>query len=156
MTNISKKLSDEDKEKLERLYKNLDHISKVYLHYETTILSWEAIYALVVGQLIIAYVGLRELSTFGWAIIIAGFFLSLCWALWEISTLSKAKQRVQDIEYLENSIRGLLGNEPFYGLVLDKKKISIAFYLRNVPPVALLIIWIILFLQWIILFLQSR
>lgn len=93
---------------IDNLYKNLDHISKAYLSTESVILAWEAIFALVVGQLFIAYIGLHDIQrneSFGSLIVLIGFILSIFWFALFVKSQHYQRDRVNKMNKLEKSIK---------------------------------------------------
>jgi len=66
---------------IDKLYKNIAHIANTYSALQTIILAWAAIFALVIGQLFIAYINLSDAQksgNLGELIFLIGFVLDLC------------------------------------------------------------------------------
>jgi hypothetical protein len=81
-----------DGRKLGLIYKNLQHISHAYFSSENAFPYWETVYALIVGQLLIAFFQIdndkKEISLI---MAIVGFGFSICWLIlvslsWQHST----------------------------------------------------------------------
>jgi hypothetical protein len=153
----------DDKYKIDLIYKNLDYVSKAYFSTEQIFPLWEAIYALIVGQLLVAFFtgckGYRE------EIAVAGIIFSSIWFLVIKFSHFHSKDRTKKMEYLEdileieyNKIRLKLpgnSNFKFYKLKLNEQK-SIDFlktsrlystwFWRKCAPFLVFILWVYLLL----------
>ena len=81
-----------NQQKINRLYKNLEYISRAYFSTESLFHGWEAIYALVIGQLFIAFFTKEETMMHQRLIIASvGFMFCFIWFIlssvsWQLST----------------------------------------------------------------------
>ena len=89
---------------IDNLYKNLTHIANAYSATQTIILAWGAIFALVIGQLFIAYINLSDTqkkTNLGELIILMGFILSICWFAMSVISQRFQRDRIRKMTKLE-------------------------------------------------------
>jgi hypothetical protein len=89
--------------KIELLYKNLEHITHANYSAEMAFPYWETLYALIIGQLIIAYFSNRYHPQL-WLIPIIGFIFSLSWFLLVIMNHIHSLYRYKNIKNLEEKL----------------------------------------------------
>jgi len=155
---IDQELHD-DKYKIELLYKNFDSISHAYFSGEQIFPLWEAVYALIEGQLLVAFFTANNGNG---KILIAftGIIFSFIW--FKVITLSFHYSRYRSENLLEledilekeyNKIRFKLpgnSNFKFYKIVSKPKKKGLRMYLstswlwRRGTPVIIIVVWLIL------------
>ena len=133
----------------DNLYKNLDHISKAYLATESVILAWEAIFALVVGQLFIAYTELCDTQRnefFGSLIVLVGFILSMFWFALFVKSQHYQRDRVNKMKKLENCIK--INDSTFLGYTTTENDIGKihAWHVTQVIPIIFACIWLVLWI----------
>ena len=136
---------------IDNLYKNLDHISKAYLSTESVILAWEAIFALVVGQLFIAYVGLDDAKRneiFGSLIVLVGFILSISWFASFVKFRHYQRDRVNKMIKLEKSIK--LIDSTFLGYGTPETGVGKirSWHVTHVIPIVFAGIWFVLWILY--------
>jgi hypothetical protein len=149
-----------DKYKIELLYKNLDHISNAYFSGEQIFPLWEAIYALIEGQLLVAFfTGCEE---YRGLIVIVGIIFSCTWFVVVYLSSFHSKNRTDKMEDLEDilgsecdRIRLKLpgnGNFKFYKIKLSKQNkggflkgcLLSTWFWRKFVPILIIILWIYL------------
>lgn len=153
----------DDKYKIDLIYKNLDHLSKAYFSAEQIFPLWEAVYALIVGQLLVAFfTGHKEYRE---EIAVAGIIFSSIWFLVITSSHFHSKDRTNKMEDLEdileieyNKIRFKLpgnSNFKFYKIKLNEhksrnfsktSKLYSTWFWRKCAPLLIFVLWVILFL----------
>jgi hypothetical protein len=98
--NNNKSRSEGDIEKsIKELYKNLDFISYSYFAAEGVYPIWESIFALIIGQLIIAYSDKPK-----WILGISGFLFSICWYFIVSINYHWSEFRASAMSYLQSKI----------------------------------------------------
>ncbi len=139
------------KDELEILYKNLDHISKAYLSTQSEIIAWEAIFALVVGQIFLAFIQLNDdqrTGMIGSVVIILGSIFSLIWFAVFPKTQHYQRDRVRKLKKLEERIRRI--DPEFLGYSHPDKDVGKikAWHILKIIPVIFSIIWIFLSIMY--------
>lgn len=99
------------KDKIELLYKNLQHITQANYSAEATFPYWETLYALIIGQLIIAYfqAGKPTFTLFNIVgprllISIVGLVFSISWVVLVILNYIHSLYRYENIRELEKNL----------------------------------------------------
>jgi hypothetical protein len=136
---------------IDNLYKNLDHISKGYLTTESIILAWEAIFAIVICQLFIAYIGLcdaQKSGLFGSLIVLIGFILSICWFALFVISRHYQTDRVIKMNKLENLIKAI--DSAFLGYGKPDKVIGKihAWHVTQILPITFAGVWLVLWASY--------
>lgn len=131
------------------LYKNLNYISYAYYSSEGIFPFWESVYALIVGQLIIAYFAVGY--DIGKILIdFAGIIFSVCW--YRIVNLSwkYSEDRVNKIKKIERELKeiyennGLNFHEGSPKPVQEKGKLDSTWFYRRLLPRLLISFWLVL------------
>ena len=150
------KIDEDDKYKIELIYKNLEYISRAYFSAEQIFPLWEAIYALIAGQLLVAFFTVKH-TDFRGSIAIAGMIFSVFWFLVINTSFTYSRERVKKFGKLEmileaeyNKIRLKLprnSNFKFYGLMSSSKKSMLKTWsLRKLTPATIFALWV--YLMW--------
>ena len=115
----------EDKDKIEEridaLYKNLEHISNSYFSSEGIFPFWESVYALIVGQFLVAYFTSKE-GMIKIILIIAGIVFSIIWFFVVSIGWHYSEYRANTMKYLE------------WKLMKEYKKLNSIEYKGNLIP----------------------
>lgn len=153
-------MSYDDKYKIELLYKNLEHISNAYFSGEQIFPLWEAIYALIVGQLLVAFFTGTEYKEL---IAVAGLIFSLTWFMVVYLSYFHARNRTIKMEDLEGILESEYekiklklpgnGNFKFHKIKLSKENRGIplgpilrTWLWRVCAPIPIIILWIYLWM----------
>jgi hypothetical protein len=121
MANGSEKTTkSKDENRTNLLYKNLEFISNAYYSAEGIFPFWESAYALIVGQLLVAYFQ-REQSYNPVLIIFSGLVFSFLW--YRLVTLNR-----QHAKYLDHTMKHLE-----FKLIQEYRKCGLEFYTESFP-----------------------
>lgn len=105
--------------RIDLLYKNLEHVSGVYFAVESVFPLWEATFALIIGQLFIAYFDKGAIQ-YQKSLAFLGFALSFFWLALVSLNLKNAQHMANQIEELHNHIADELSNCPTKSLKFVK------------------------------------
>lgn len=108
-------------EKIELLYRNLEFISKAYYSAEGVFPFWESAYALIVGQLLIAYFQKETNLISNFIMVGAGLIFSFFW--YRLVSLNR-----QHAIYLDNTMKHLE-----FKLIQEYYKNELTFYTESPP-----------------------
>lgn len=148
--------------KIDLLNKNLEYISNAYFSGEQIYPLWEAVYALITGQLLLAFFTQNPHSTrsgYGFFIPVIGIVFSLAWAkvisISHSHSVDRNKKMIDlqnDLEKEYNKVWRILGNSDFNFTKLglknqaEKSMYNSTWWWRKITPIGITIFWMLIFL----------